>query len=67
MDKGGEWLSQCGHFADKGEEVNLSQFVRTSFVDVPYYPQTCCCEIYLLAIPQLIMHHCNINVFIAIW
>jgi len=28
-------LSQIGHFSDKGEGVNFSQFVRTSLMDGP--------------------------------
>jgi len=31
----GEGLSKCRHFADKGEGVIFSDFVRTSFMDGP--------------------------------
>jgi len=31
----GRGLSQCGHFADKGEESIFRDFVRTSFMNGP--------------------------------
>jgi len=31
----GEKLRQCGHFANKKEEFNFCDLVRTSFVDGP--------------------------------
>jgi len=35
-DKGGGGLSQCGHFADKGDKESIFRdFVRTSFMDGP--------------------------------
>jgi len=35
MDKGGGVLSQCGHFADKGEGSIFRDIVQTSFMDGP--------------------------------